>query len=75
MEEPYLEETGSLQSTSPFPLLLPAHNIVVVSVSVALECFTLRLVAAMEDNRLLCVCPLGLLARDPQSPFGGHRLS
>ena len=56
MEEPYLEETGSLQSTSPFPLLLPAHNIVVVSVSVALECFTLRLVAAMEDNRLLCVC-------------------
>ena len=74
MEEPYLEETGSLQSTSPFPLLLPAHNIVVVSVSVALECFTLRLVAAMEDNRL-SVCPLGLLARDPQSPFGGHRLS
>ena len=41
MEEPYLEETGSLQSTSPFPLLLPARNTVVVSVSVALECFTL----------------------------------
>ena len=56
MEEPYLEETGSLQSTSPFPLLLPARNNVVVSVSVALECFPLRLVAAMEDNRLLCVC-------------------
>ena len=41
MEEPYMEETGSLQSTSPFPLLLPARNTVVVSVSVALECFTL----------------------------------
>ena len=72
-----LEETGSLESTSPLlnpafqPSSLPSacpQQSVVVPVSAASECFTPQLLTAAQDNRtclLLCLCPLGLLARDP----------
>ena len=67
-----LEETGSLESTSPLlnPAFQPAcpQQSVVVPVSAASECFTPQLLTAAQDNRtclLLCLCPLGLLARDP----------